>query len=75
MLQLIFLHMIKQHEGKGGDTIISDGLRAALQLKQSNHQQFDLLTNTDIYFWDKGDGKTEQELKAFYKINKGPIIQ
>ncbi|XP_018008277.1 gamma-butyrobetaine dioxygenase [Hyalella azteca] len=72
---LIFLHMVKQHRGEGGDTIISDGLRAAEYMREHYPQQFETLVTTDVYFWDKGEGKDQMEMNQFYKINKGPTIQ
>ncbi|KAF2353174.1 TauD/TfdA-like domain, partial [Trinorchestia longiramus] len=72
---LIFLHMIKQHRGEGGETVISDGLSAAQRMRERHPQQFRTLATTDVYFWDKGQGKDQMEMQEFYKINKGPTIQ
>ena len=67
--------MIKQHTGQGGDTIISDGFSAAEQMREKYPNEFKLLCNTDVYFWDKGYAKDKLETNDFYKINKGPTIQ
>ena len=66
---------VKQHEGKGGESVVSDGFYAAEVLRANHPKAFQLLTNTSVYFWDKGQSNCLDEQDEFYKITKWPIIQ
>ena len=66
---------VKQHEGKGGESVVSDGLYSAEVLKKNHPKAFQMLTNTGVYFWDKGHSNCLDEQEKFYKITKWPIIQ
>ncbi|XP_068238020.1 gamma-butyrobetaine dioxygenase-like [Palaemon carinicauda] len=65
-----WLHCIRQHEGKGGDNDLSDGVHAAHLLKERNRTLYDVLTRAPIYFQDAGF-----ETYDFRKITKAPTIQ
>ncbi|XP_064080350.1 gamma-butyrobetaine dioxygenase-like [Macrobrachium nipponense] len=65
-----WLHCIRQHEGKGGDNDLSDGVHAAQLLKERDRYLFDVLTRTPIYFQDSGF-----ENYDFDKITRAPSIQ
>lgn len=68
--------MMKQHRGSGGDTTISDGLRAAAEMKDSHTDQFHRLTKTKIYFLAKGfDTNYDGTVREFFKVNKEPVIK
>ncbi|RXG67150.1 Gamma-butyrobetaine dioxygenase [Armadillidium vulgare] len=71
---IILIHTVEQHRGKGGESTISDGLLAAEILRRENPVAFDILTKTNVYFWDKGQANINMESEEFYKINRGPII-
>lgn len=64
-----WLHCIRQHEGKGGDNHLSDGIHATQLLKERDPYLYDVLTKTPIYFQDKGF-----HLYEFSKITKAPSI-
>eukprot|EP00095_Tigriopus_kingsejongensis_P006085 snap_masked-scaffold712_size108441-processed-gene-0.9 protein:Tk06085 transcript:snap_masked-scaffold712_size108441-processed-gene-0.9-mRNA-1 annotation:"hypothetical protein BRAFLDRAFT_212201" len=51
---VVLLHCIKQHEGRGGETQLADGFKAAHLLKARNPQAYDLLANTTLNFRDNG---------------------
>ncbi|RXG73542.1 Gamma-butyrobetaine dioxygenase [Armadillidium vulgare] len=71
---IILLHTLEQHRGVGGESTISDGFLATEILRKENPEAFDILTNTCVYFWDKGRANNPLENEEFYKINKAPII-
>ena len=74
--QIIFLHMLKQHRGLGGDTTISDGFRAAEELRATDAAAFKALTEKKVYFLAKGiDTNYDGKMRHFFKINKTPVIE
>ena len=68
------MHMVKQHEGSGGDTIISDGLYNVEFLKKHYPFEYQILTRIPIYSWDKGVKSFQFEMEEYHKISKKPII-
>lgn len=71
---IIFIHCVKQHIGTGGESVIADGLYGAEILRREHPEAFEILTNTDSYFWDKGHANYSWEMDEFYKIARFPII-
>ncbi|XP_071530346.1 gamma-butyrobetaine dioxygenase-like [Panulirus ornatus] len=71
---IIFIQCVKQHQGTGGESVISDGLFAAESLRRNHPDAFKILTTTDAYFWDKGHANYSWEMDEFYKISKMPIL-
>ncbi|XP_042238631.1 gamma-butyrobetaine dioxygenase-like isoform X1 [Homarus americanus] len=74
MAGIIFIQCVMQHQGKGGESVISDGLLAAECLRRDHPEAFQVLTTTDAYFWDKGHANFPWEMESFFKISKRPII-
>lgn len=74
-MQIIFIHCVKQHIGTGGESVISDGLFGAEILRRNHPEAFNILTSTDIYFWDKGHANFDWEMDEFYKISKMPVLK
>ncbi|XP_076056491.1 gamma-butyrobetaine dioxygenase-like [Oratosquilla oratoria] len=71
---IIFLHCITQHFGEGGENDLIDGFRLAEYIKAHHPEDFRILTQTGVYFWNKGIARVEQETKEFYKLLKIPLI-
>jgi len=65
----IFLHCIEQHNGEGGETMLSDGFHAAEILKTTEPEMYKLLSNTITYFIDVG-----KELTEFDKLSQYPFL-
>ena len=66
---------MEQHPGAGGESIVSDGLFAAEELRRDHPEDFKILASTDIYFWDKGQANYSWEMPEFFKIAKFPVIR
>ena len=66
--------MVKQHEGTGGESVMSDGLFCSEILRKRFPDEYNILSQTPVYFWDKGLKGYELEVDDFYKITKHPII-
>uniref|UniRef100_A0A0P4VXA7 TauD/TfdA-like domain-containing protein n=1 Tax=Scylla olivacea TaxID=85551 RepID=A0A0P4VXA7_SCYOL len=64
-----------QHPGAGGESIVTDGLFAAEELRRNHPEDFKILSSTDMYFWDKGHANYSWEMPEFYKIAKFPVIR
>lgn len=73
--QIIFIQCVAQHPGAGGESIVTDGLFAAEELRRSYPEDFKILATTDVYFWDKGHANFTWEMDEFYKIAKFPVIR
>lgn len=71
---IIFLHCITQFEGQGGENDLADGFQVAEYLKQNHPKEYRLLTDTPVYFWDKGTAQVKQETTEYHKIVNIPII-
>lgn len=71
---IIFLHCITQFEGKGGENDLADGFHIANYLKQFHPREYRILTDTPVYFWDKGVAQVKQETSEYHKIVNIPII-
>jgi len=65
----IFLHCIEQHEGKGGETMLTDGFHAAAKLKEKQPDMYKLLAETVTSFRDVGTDYTK-----FDKITEFPFL-
>ncbi|KAG7169617.1 Gamma-butyrobetaine dioxygenase-like 1 [Homarus americanus] len=65
-----WLHCIRQHEGKGGANVLSDGLNATELMKEIHPQHYATLVTTPIYFQDKGF-----QIYDFDKITKTTTIE
>jgi len=50
-----YLHCIEQHKGKGGETMLADGFKAASILKKQDPEKYRLLSHVGAYFKDIGD--------------------
>ncbi|CAL4103214.1 unnamed protein product, partial [Meganyctiphanes norvegica] len=74
MAGIIFIHCKQQHVGTGGESLVSDGLNAAEELRRHHSEAFKLLTTTDNYYWDKGVANLPWEQDEFYKIARMPVI-
>lgn len=66
---------MKQHPNTGGESIISDGQFALEYIKKHHPKALEILSKTNLYFWDKGTGNHPMEKENFYKINKSPVIE
>lgn len=67
--------MMKTHPGRGGETLLSDGIGVAEVMRRQHPELFEILTTTDVYFWDKGDTEKNVKIEAFDKITRGPTIK
>ena len=47
---LIFLFMLQQHTGQGGESLASDGFYAAEILRSQHPREFETLVKADIYY-------------------------
>jgi len=65
-----FLHCIKQHKGDGGETILSDGFKAAHLLKKRNPEAHKLLSTTVMGFRDIGE-----DYRKFNKLHKTTFFE
>ncbi|XP_063867001.1 gamma-butyrobetaine dioxygenase-like isoform X1 [Scylla paramamosain] len=72
---IIFIQCVAQHPGAGGESIVTDGLFAAEELRRNHPEDFKILSSTDMYFWDKGHANYSWEMPEFYKIAKFPVIR
>ena len=63
------LHCISQVPMEGGENQLSDGFHAALKLKESNPDYYELLSTAVVDFHDVGVEDFE-----FYQMNRIPII-
>lgn len=72
---MIFIHCKQQHKGTGGESLVSDGLFGAEDLRRHYPEAFKLLTTTDNYYWDKGVANLPWEQDEFYKIARMPVIK
>ncbi|KAK8391372.1 hypothetical protein O3P69_017167 [Scylla paramamosain] len=72
---IIFIQCLAQHPGAGGESIVTDGLFAAEELRRKRPEDFKILSSTDMYFWDKGHANYSWEMPEFYKIAKFPVIK
>ncbi|CAL4067646.1 unnamed protein product [Meganyctiphanes norvegica] len=75
MAGIIFIHCKHQHVGSGGESLVSDGLYAAEELRRHHPEAFKLLTTTDNYYWDKGVANLPWEQEEFFKIARMPVIK
>ncbi|CAL4102201.1 unnamed protein product, partial [Meganyctiphanes norvegica] len=66
---VVFLHCVSQHKGPGGDSILSDGIKAAELLRKNYPEYFNTLASTDLYLRDRGFVTYD-----FDKINKNKTI-
>jgi len=65
----VFLHCIQQHQGKGGETMLADGFKAAEILKSTQPDKYRLLAETVTYFKDIGT-----DYIKYNKINQANIF-
>lgn len=65
----IFLHCIEQHQGEGGETMLTDGFQAAKLLKRDNPDMYSLLSSNVISFRDVG-----RDFTQFDKITQLPFF-
>jgi len=59
MAGAVFLHCIEQHQGEGGETMLSDGFHAAALLKADQPEMYKLLSETVTSFRDVGTDYTQ----------------
>ncbi|XP_042205656.1 gamma-butyrobetaine dioxygenase-like [Homarus americanus] len=71
---IIFLHCITQFTGEGGENDLTDGFHVAEYMRRHHPQEYELLTDTPVYFWNKGSALVEQETTEFYKLLNIPMI-
>ncbi|XP_042873993.1 gamma-butyrobetaine dioxygenase-like isoform X1 [Penaeus japonicus] len=71
---IIFLHCLTQFEGAGGENDLADGFYVANHLRQHHPQQYRLLAETPVYFWNKGSALVAQETTQFHKLLNIPLI-
>ncbi|XP_045110420.1 gamma-butyrobetaine dioxygenase-like isoform X2 [Portunus trituberculatus] len=65
-----FIHCIKQYEGVGGDSQITDAVHVARQLQKACPEHYRLLTDTLVDWFDIGKDETGE----FYKLLRLPVI-
>lgn len=63
------LHYVKQAE-EGGQNLLTDGFYVAEKLRREKKDIFDLLTNTNVFWSDRG----VENNKEFHKITQSPTI-
>ncbi|XP_063866911.1 gamma-butyrobetaine dioxygenase-like [Scylla paramamosain] len=66
---------VAQHPGAGGESIVTDGLFAAEELRRNHPEDFKILSSTDMYFWDKSHANYSWEMPEFYNTAKFPVIR
>ncbi|XP_037796259.1 gamma-butyrobetaine dioxygenase-like [Penaeus monodon] len=71
---IIFLHCLIQFEGAGGENDLADGFYVAEHLKRHHPREYRLLTETPVYFWNKGSALVAQETTQFHKLLNIPLI-
>ncbi|KAK7078956.1 Gamma-butyrobetaine dioxygenase [Halocaridina rubra] len=71
---IIFLHCITQFTGPGGENDLADGFWVAKYLQQNHPEEYKTLTETGVYFWNKGSALVAQETTEFYKLLNIPMI-
>merc|ERR1712013_699237 len=59
MAGAIFPHCIEQHQGDGGETMLTDGFHAAALLKAEHPEMYKLLSETVTHFRDVGTDYTQ----------------
>ena len=67
-------HCKMQHRGTG-ESLVSDGLYAVEDLWRLHPEDFHILSNTDVYYWDNGVANLPWEQEEFYKISRMPILK
>ncbi len=69
-----FLHCIRQHSGAdgGGENEFSDAFNAAEMLREESPEDFKVLVETPVTFWDVG---AEEEHGDFHKVRTVPTIK
>ncbi|XP_022089238.1 gamma-butyrobetaine dioxygenase-like isoform X2 [Acanthaster planci] len=65
------LHCIEQAEGEGGESLISDGFKVALDLKEIDPEAFRLLTTYQFEYSEKGT----DFFGRFYLHSRHPVIR
>lgn len=65
------MHCLVQVDGKGGETLISDGINAAEELRDVNKKAFDILSNVEVNWYNIG----EENGVKFHKIYRSPVIK
>uniref|UniRef100_A0A6A7FMR9 Gamma-butyrobetaine dioxygenase-like n=2 Tax=Hirondellea gigas TaxID=1518452 RepID=A0A6A7FMR9_9CRUS len=73
---VLFLHALEQHRGIGGDTILSDGFKAAEVMRREYPKQFHILSTANAYFTDRGVDSNSETQSGFpyIKLNRGRVI-
>ncbi|XP_068228654.1 gamma-butyrobetaine dioxygenase-like [Palaemon carinicauda] len=71
---IIFLHCITQFTGHGGENDLADGFWVAEYLKKHHPKEYNILTETPVYFWNKGSALVKQETTEFHKLLNIPLI-
>lgn len=64
------LHCIVQTKTKGGENLLTDGFYVAEKLRAENKEVFDILSQTEVNWFDIG---IEGGFK-FHKILRAPVI-
>jgi len=65
----IFLHCIEQHQGKGGETMLADGFKAAKYIKENHPDKYEILSSVVTYFKDIGS-----DYIKFNKFSYHPVF-
>ncbi|XP_071533091.1 gamma-butyrobetaine dioxygenase-like isoform X3 [Panulirus ornatus] len=65
-----FIHCIVQYEGNGGESLVSDAVHVAQELKKLYPEKYHILTQTPVDWFDIGT----DEVGEFYKIMHKPVI-
>nr|XP_045617057.1 gamma-butyrobetaine dioxygenase-like [Procambarus clarkii]XP_045617058.1 gamma-butyrobetaine dioxygenase-like [Procambarus clarkii]XP_045617059.1 gamma-butyrobetaine dioxygenase-like [Procambarus clarkii]XP_045617060.1 gamma-butyrobetaine dioxygenase-like [Procambarus clarkii] len=65
-----FIHCIVQYEGEGGESLVTDAVHVAHELKRLHPEKYRILTDTPVDWFDIGT----DELGEFYKVLKRPMI-
>ncbi|XP_022089250.1 gamma-butyrobetaine dioxygenase-like [Acanthaster planci] len=68
---LAMMHCIEQAEGKGGENLISDGFKVAMDLKEADPEAFRLLTTYQFEYSAKG----ADYLGRLYLHSRHPVIR
>ncbi|XP_022089273.1 gamma-butyrobetaine dioxygenase-like isoform X2 [Acanthaster planci] len=67
----VMLHCIEHSKGEGGENLISDGFKVAMDLKEIDPEAFRLLTTYQFEYSDKGT----DHFGRFYLHGRHPVIR
>ena len=73
-----FLQCIKQYQGDGGINEFADAFAVAEKMKNEYPEEFEILTETKVHFWNAGSLEADEDTKQagiFHKRHSAPTFQ